>query len=112
MAGLRFFRTPKPQRFEYKARFYDPEKEELRARVQRAEKEEDYSAEEVKRRISSSFRSKTSGYKVDRNFRSKQVKNSNRRLFMIIAFLIIAGYLLVKFNLSSFTSMIEGVSGY
>jgi hypothetical protein len=111
MAGFRFFKTPKHQRFEYKARFYDAEKEELRARVQRAKPDEEYSAEEAKRRISTSFRSKTSGYKVDRSFRSKQVKNSNQRLILIIAFLLVAGYILMKSNFPALERMLEGLSG-
>lgn len=112
MAGFRFFKTPKPQRFEYKPRFYDPEKEELMDRIRSAEQEEDYSAENVKSRISGGFRRKTGGYATDRQFRSQQVKRSNFRLLIIVAFLSFMGYVLFSSNLTSLKQILEGISGY
>ena len=112
MAGFRFFRTPKPQRFEYKPRFYDPEKEELMDRVRNAEQQGDFSAENMKSRISGGFRRKTGGYSTDRQFRSQQVKRSNYRLLIIVAFLIFMGYILFSSNLTSLKRILESISGY
>jgi len=112
MAGFRFFKTPKPQRFDYKPRFYDPEKEELRDRLRSADQKEDYSADNMKSRISGGFRRKTGGYATDRQFRSQQVKRSNFMLLAIIAFLIFTGYLLFSSNLTSLKEILEGISGY
>ena len=112
MAGFRFFSTPKPQRFEYRPRFYDPEKEELMDRVRSAEQEGDYSTENMKSRIAGGFRRKTGGYATDRQFRSQQVKQSNRRLLIIVGFLIFMGYILFSSNLTSLKQILESISGY
>ncbi|MEM8527678.1 MAG: hypothetical protein AAGG68_23755 [Bacteroidota bacterium] len=112
MAGFRFFKTPKPQRFDYKPRFYEPEKEELMERVRSAEQQEEYDPENIKSRISGGFRRKTGGYATDRQFRSQQVKRSNIRLLMIIGFLIFIGYVLFSSNLTSLKAILESVSGY
>lgn len=96
MAGFRFFKPTQHQQFEYKARYYDAEKEELRDRVRRAQQGSDFSAEDAKQRIVGSFRRKTSGLNATKGYRSQQVKSSNKRLFMIIALLTIIGYLLFK----------------
>ncbi|MEL6718007.1 MAG: hypothetical protein AAFO82_01115 [Bacteroidota bacterium] len=112
MAGFRFFKTPNPQRFDYKPRFYDPEKEELMERVRNAEQQEEYDAESVKSRISGGFRRKTGGYATDRQFRSQQVKRSNFRLLIIVAFLFLMGYVLFSSNLTSLKQILESISGY
>lgn len=96
MAGFRFFKPPQHQQFEYKARYYDPEKEELRERVRRAQQGADYSAEDAKQRIVGSFRRKTSGLNATKGYRSQQVRSSNRRLLIIVALLIAIGYLLFQ----------------
>jgi len=112
MAGFRFFRTPKPQRFEYKTRFFDPEKEELLDRIRQAEQKGEYSSEGAKARISGSFRRKTGSYSADRKFRSSQVKRSNYRLVMIIGILILMGYILFSSNFSSIEALLQNISGY
>lgn len=112
MAGFRFFRTPNPQKFEYKTRFFDPEKEELRERVRNAEQKGEYTSEGTKARISGSFRRKTGSYSTDREFRSSQVKRSNYRLVLIIGVLLLIGYYLISSNFSVIEALLENVSGY
>ncbi|MEM0991915.1 MAG: hypothetical protein AAF847_09905 [Bacteroidota bacterium] len=112
MAGLRFFKTPKPQRFEYKPRYYDEAKEDLKKRVRDADAESDYSTSDTKQRISGSFRRKTSGYNADRGFRSRQVKRSNVRLLMIIVVLFLMGYLLFRANFDVLEGFLQNTYGY
>ena len=112
MAGLRFFKTPKPQRFEYKPRYYDEAKEELKKRVKDANESDEFSSDDAKQRIAGSFRRKTSGYNADRGFRSRQVKRSNVRLLMIIAFLFLVGYLLFRANFGVFEGFLQDTYGY
>ncbi|MEM9887716.1 MAG: hypothetical protein AAF849_17610 [Bacteroidota bacterium] len=112
MAGLRFFRTPKPQRFEYKPRYYDESKEELKDRIRSAEQSNEYSAEGAKQRISGGFRRKTSGYKANKGYRSQQVKRSNFRLFIIIAVLFMVGYLLFTANFRVLEGFLQDTYGY
>ncbi|CAG0907556.1 unnamed protein product, partial [Cyprideis torosa] len=52
----RFFKVPRHRQFDYKPRFYDPDKEELEARLRRAKPLDDSDPEAVKARISGSFR--------------------------------------------------------
>lgn len=109
MAAFRFTKVPKPNRFEYKTRFYNPEKEELQQKLRRIEKLEkgEYTSEEAKTRIQSTFKRRTGRTQVDRSFRSNQARRSNIMLLAIIIILALAAYYLVNQNLSGLIQLME-----
>ena len=92
MALPRFFRTPKPQKFGYVPRFYNPEKEELEKRVRRAESREPGDSESMKMRISSGFKARGKGGKRPR---SKAVLRSNLILVAIVVLLVLFSYVIL-----------------
>lgn len=95
MALFRMFKKVQHQKFDYKPRFYDPEKEEQSKRLERYKNlgEKEDNLEYSKDRIRTGLRSRQS-YAADATYRSKQVRKSNMRLLMIIAVLIMATILL------------------
>ena len=86
MRFLNIFRLPKPQSFNYIPQYYDPDKEELRERLEKIELEKQQNPEAMKSRISSGFR--RGGY-GDRALRRKLVMRSNLMVIGIIAILLI-----------------------
>jgi hypothetical protein len=108
MSFLKFSRVPKHQQFEYKPRYWNPEKEELENRLSRTEPEKDNDPEAVKARISSGFRNKGYGY-GDRelSFRRQQTKRSNLTLLFIIGILVIISYFFIKTILPEWASHFE-----
>jgi hypothetical protein len=109
MTAFRFTKIPKPNRFEYKTRFYNPEKEELQEKLRRIEKLEkgEYTSDEVKARIQSTFKRRTGRAQVDRSFRSSQARRSNIMLLAIIIILALVTYYLVNQNLSGLIQLLE-----
>ncbi len=91
-----FFRKVKHQRFNYKPRFWNPEKEDLENRVKAAKgTQDDHSPNAVKSRISNNLR---------RGFKSKHrsSRTSSRRstfmlLFIIVALVVLSYYFLVVY---------------
>lgn len=107
MARIRFFfRVPSHQRFEYKPRYYDPDKEELEKILKRAEAADSTDPEDIKLRMQTEFeRRKAKGGRrgyADRSFRRSQVRKSNTRLFLIIATLLLAAYYFAIKNIPDF----------
>ena len=86
---LKVFRLPKHQRFEYKPRHWDPDKEEKLKRLAEIRKIQDHeSVDSMKARISSGLRR---GGKRDAEYRAKLVKQANiRLLFVLIAIIAIS----------------------
>ena len=88
MRLFRFIRTPKPQRFEYKPRHWNPEKEDLERRVKAAQNRQDSSPGAMKDRITQNMR---------RSYRAGKQKSAfnlryNLLLLGIIIVLLIASY--------------------
>lgn len=108
MAILKFFRVPKNQQFQYKTRYWDPQKEELEERLRRVEERKKNDVEGAKARISSSFRSK--GYHVNSSYRQRQTMRSNMVLFAVIIILVLLAYLLLTVYLPRIVQMVEGVN--
>ena len=82
MARFGIFRTPKPQKFDYVPRYYDPEKEELKARLERYKpsEEQDQSTEAMKARIRAGLNSPLS---IDRRFKRRAHRKSGYRVALI-----------------------------
>lgn len=94
MAIFSFFRTPQPQRYRYIPRFYDPEKEELEARIKQAEgsASEDMSPEAIKSRLQAGFKQR---HTIDRKFKRKLRRRANRRVLIIGVILALLSMYLV-----------------
>ncbi|MCB0641125.1 MAG: hypothetical protein KDC44_05770 [Phaeodactylibacter sp.] len=110
MALFRMFKVPRHQRYEYKPRYWNPEKEELQERLKRIEamKNPDMDPDAVKRRISGSFRSGRGWDEGARRARSQAMRRSNIRLLMWIAALIFLAYLALSVYLPRIVELIEG----
>ncbi len=106
MAFFSFFRTPKHQRFEYKPRFYDPQKERLEEIIRNAKGEqgEVSQTELAKSRISQSFRRRTKSTQ----YTKRAVRRSNMLLLAIIVVLFALTYLLLTVYLPEFVQLFEG----
>ncbi|MBN4061609.1 MAG: hypothetical protein COA57_09155 [Flavobacteriales bacterium] len=84
------FKTPKPKEFEYKPRFYDERKEDLKTRMKliktevRMEKDEQ---SDLRTRIHKRW---------DRDYKQQRNRQSNLRIFFIAALLTIVAYYLLK----------------
>ncbi len=94
MALFNFFHTPQPQRYRYIPRFYDPEKEELEARIRHAQPDasDDTSPEAIKARMQAGFKR---SHTIDRKFKRKLRRRANRRVILIgIALALLAMYLI------------------
>ncbi|RMG76414.1 MAG: hypothetical protein D6714_21390 [Bacteroidetes bacterium] len=102
MALLRFTKVPKHQKFEYIPRYWDPEKEALLERIQKAESTD---AELIKSRIRGGF--KTRGGYTPNNARSRQTKRSNMILVIVIFALILISYLAIQVYLPILMNLME-----
>lgn len=88
MALLRFFRLPKPKKFEYTPIYYDPKKEEMEERERRiasGSNSGQFSEEEYTSRIKGSMRS-PSKRKQQKNQKT-DARTSNIRIILIIVVL-------------------------
>jgi hypothetical protein len=88
MALFNFFKTPRHQKFEYKPRYWNPEKEDVEERVKLA-KRESTDASAMKSRISHGLRR---GYNSGSRNNSKASRKSTLRLFVIIGILLLFTY--------------------
>ena len=92
MSFLRFFKQPKHQQFRYVPRHYDPDKEDLERRLQKARLEQEQTPEAMKSRIASGLRS----YRPeDGKLRRQAVVKSNMVIFFIIIILLILTYFFI-----------------
>ena len=107
MALLKMFRTPKNQRYDYKPRYWDPEKEALEERLGKYKSSKENDVEAVKARLSRGFRRGGSNYKVSSEMRSKQLFRSNMILLAVIAILIFLAYVAFKVYVPGIVNMIE-----
>jgi hypothetical protein len=88
MALFSFFKTARHQKFEYKPRYWNPEKEAVEERVRLA-KREDNDPNAMKSRISQGLRR---NYKFSSRNKSGISKKSTLRLFVIIGILLLFSY--------------------
>lgn len=84
-----FFKKHKHQRFEYKPRYWDPEKEEIQQRVKEAMGKADNDPESIKRRISKNLRR---NYKSNKRSSRASAKRSTIMLLVIIGALVVLSY--------------------
>lgn len=105
MAMINFFKTPKHQRFGYIPRYWNPEKEELMERVERAKKLKAGDTEAIKSSIRGGF--KTRGGYVQNNARGRQNARSNMILVIVIFALILVSYLAIEVYLPQILKMLE-----
>lgn len=105
MAFIRFSKLPKYQQYQYKPRFWNPEKEDLEERLKRAEEMKSGNAESVKARLSGSFRR---GYQKaeDVRFRRRQVQRSNLVLLGVIVLLLFFSYMFISVYLPEIAAAI------
>lgn len=93
MALFRLFGTPKHQRFDYKPRFWDPDKEDLKERLERAAGGKEEDVEAMKSRISAHFARRNSRSYESSEYRRKEIKRSNIRLAIVLAVIIFIVYM-------------------
>ncbi|TXB61850.1 hypothetical protein [Phaeodactylibacter luteus] len=107
MAFIRFSKLPKHQQYQYKPRYWNPEKEDLEERLKRVEEVKAGKADGVKARLSGSFRR---GYQKaeDNRFRSRQVRKSNLVLLSIIVLLLLFSYMFISVYLPEIAASIGG----
>ncbi|MBK7409677.1 MAG: hypothetical protein IPJ40_17500 [Saprospirales bacterium] len=92
---MRFFKPPPHQRYVYKPRFWDPDKEGLRERLDWASGEKKEDAEILKSRIADHFARRSSRGSVDSGYRAREVSRSNFRLVLVLAVIILLTYLVL-----------------
>ncbi len=98
MAMFRFFKLPRHRTFDYKPRYWDPEKEELEKRVKAVEKRNENDPEAMKARISRGLRKRGGGF-TDQQFSNRQIRRSNYILLLVLVGLIILTFLFVTLYL-------------
>lgn len=93
MSLPRVFRTPKHQRFEYKPRHWNPQKEELENRLEEIEKMKQNDPDALKARIAKNFRRGGHGHSAARR---KATLRSNMLLLGIIVALVLLSYVFLS----------------
>lgn len=92
------FRSRKNKKFEYKPRYFDPEKEDLERRVEEAKRK--YSGEKTEGEIPDYKYNIRKQMRADRDYSSLKDKSYRRLKFTIriitVAFILIAGVLLYE----------------
>ena len=101
MAFFSFFNRPKHQTFDYKPRFYDPDKEDREARMARYRRDADDSGI-AKSRISAGFRQRTK-----RGYTGTNTRRSNLRLIAILVVLLYLTYYFIQKYLPQIVDLLE-----
>ncbi len=102
----RFFKLPGHQKFQYKPRYWDPDKEDLERRVKAAEEKNSASVDGMKSRIAEGLRNREQKL-FQRKEYSKQVFRSNMMLLVILIILVALTYLLIQVYLPRIVEMME-----
>ena len=89
---MSLFRSPKPKKFNFIPRFYDPEKEALEDRLQNIKEKQNEDIEGVKARISGGFRK---GHSTNSQMKKRLVWKSNIIILFIIVFLVILTFFII-----------------
>lgn len=92
MALSRFFKTPGHQQFEYVPRHWDPKKEDLEERLERARSNNSKNPEQMKARIASGMR--RGGARGYKGTQTRSIFRSNLLLLGIVIVLVAVTYLL------------------
>lgn len=108
MAFLRFMKLPTNNRYEYKPRYYDEKKEDLKNRLKRYSEKEEANSDVAKERISQGFRRRFEASDGARSFQRSQSRKSNIRLFAITLVLLLLCYLVLSEYLPRLIAFIEG----
>jgi len=103
MALFSFFKKPRHQKFEYKPRYWNPEKEDLDRRVEQA-KRKDNDPDAIKSRITHGLRR---NYKYGSRNNSSVSKKSTLRLFVIIGILLLFTYYFLVVYLPRFEEFLR-----
>ena len=106
MGLRRFIKLPKHQKYQYKPRFWDPEKEELNKRLKRIEDLKNGGSDGMKARISSGLKR---GYLADNRVRSKATTRSNLVLLAVLIGLLGLAYIFITVYLPDLINKIDGV---
>lgn len=105
MALRRFIKLPKHQKYQYKPRYWDPEKEALDERLGQIEALKNGGTDGMKARITSGMKR---GYKGDQRYRSRQASRSNLVLLVVVIGLLAASYIFLTVYLPEIMSQIDG----
>ncbi len=106
MALFNFFRTPRHQQYKYIPRYYDPDKEELDARLKKAGLGgyDDSSPEAIKGRMQVGFKRRQS---VDPKLARKLRRQANLRVTVISALLVLLAIYLLWANIEGILRFAE-----
>lgn len=91
----RMFKTTKHQRYEYKPRYYDPVKEELKERVERAKKAKAGDRDAIKARMVGGLRQ----HRGRRSTANQAVRKSNMMLLGLVLALGVILYYVMNYYL-------------
>ena len=98
MALFKFLKTPNPSQYDYKPRFWDPEKERIERRLAELKsRKENGTADDVKGRLSGSFRSARNRGGLT-HVQAAAKRRSNFTLIAIILTLGLLAYVLLNVN--------------
>ena len=104
----RFIKLPKHQKYQYKPRYWDPEKEELHKRLERIEELKRGGSDGMKARIQSGLKR---GYLADSRQRTKQTTRSNLVLLAVVVGLLAMVYIFLTTYLPEILEQIDGTAG-
>ena len=90
---MSLFRSPKPKKFNYIPRYYDPDKEALEERLKNIKKQQERDIEGIKARISGGFKK---GHSSNSQMKKRLVWKSNVIILFIIVFLVILTYFIIS----------------
>ena len=105
MAMFKGFKLPDHQKFEYRPRYWSPEKEDLERRLGENQKMRDRDPEALKSRISMGLKRGSRG--GGGSYSGKFMSSSNKLLIGIIVVLFILSYFILSVYLPDFVEMIE-----
>lgn len=106
MAFFKLSKLPKPQGYEYRPRYWNPQKEALEERLKQIEESKEGDTEAVKMRIASNFR--RGGYAQRGGmYKSRQNRQSNRTLLLVVAVLVLLSYWLLSVYLPELVKVLE-----
>lgn len=104
---MNMFRTPKHRKYDYIPQYYSPENEERKERLRKAEILAEDSIEGTKARIAHKLSTRSGNGRKYEPQRRKAVIQSNLRLVIVLACLIISVYFLVELYAPEILDFIE-----
>ncbi|MBR9921992.1 MAG: hypothetical protein GYB31_14220 [Bacteroidetes bacterium] len=108
MGFINIFRTPKPQRYNYVPRYYNPEKEDLDKRLNRIENGKKDPVDGVKSRLEGGFMRRSGGYNPNASrMRSGSIFRSNIRLILVLGAILVLAYYFLSVYLPEIIEALE-----